>query len=217
MQSASSHTLILASASPRRRELVGRLGIPYSIEPADVDEEGIEAAFTGDPLDLAPHLAAIKARTIGERHGDDVLVLAADTTVVLDGSILGKPRDAEEAWAMLRRLRGRTHIVSTGTALWYHDQMTIDAGRTPVEMRDYTDEEIARYIATGDPFDKAGSYAIQHPEFQPVARINGCATNVIGLPLCLVAAQMRMLGVSVAPAVGSPCPWDTRCTVSSAR
>jgi MAF protein len=203
--------------SPRRRDLLQRLGLAFVVRPAHVDEDGLEAAFAGPRAALAEHLAEQKARTIAATFAPDVpaVIIAADTTVLLDGQILGKPRDAAEARSMLQRLRGRTHQVYTGlvvlaTATGQHLSRTV---MTPVTMRAYTDAEIERYIATGDPFDKAGSYAIQHPLFQPVARIQGCATNVIGLPLCTLALLLQVVGMTVKPPERSAgaCGWDNRC------
>lgn len=212
-------TLILASQSPRRRELLGRLGLAFTVRPAQVDEEGLEAAFSGPRAELALHLARHKAATCAATLPAEMpapIIIAADTTVLIDGEILGKPRDAAEARAMLRRLRGRTHLVHTGLVVLApatQKQLT-QTVMTPVTMRAYGEEEIERYIATGDPFDKAGSYAIQHPTFQPVARLAGCATNVIGLPLCELVGMLSAVGISVAPPAGTGvCPWDARCTI----
>lgn len=194
--------LILASSSPRRRELLGSLGIPFTVIKPDIDE----TQRPGEPpLAYVRRLSREKAAAVGTRHVmsdafDSEIILAADTVVILGadtlgvdehGDILGKPVDADDARNMLRRLRGRTHQVCTALTLCliraqnrppleYRTQVS----RTDVTMRDYTDTEIDAYIATGDPFDKAGSYAIQHPVFQPVARIDGCYTNVVGLPVC---------------------------------
>jgi septum formation protein len=220
---AQAPQVILASASPRRRELLARFTISFIVRPASVDEEQLEADFAGAAEDLALHLARHKAAagvatlSDAERAAGSI-ILAADTTVLLDGDILGKPRTIEDAWAMLRRLRGRTHVVRTGVVAQLADQARAIAVATPVTMREYADEEIARYIATGDPFDKAGSYAIQHPVFQPVARIGGCATNVIGLPLCQTALLVQSLGLAIATPALLPngCPWDARCTIPGA-
>ena len=207
--------LILASMSPRRRELLARLGLPFVVRPAHVDEEGLEAAFTGAAEDLALHLARQKAQ-VGHSAAPDAIIIAADTTVLLDGVILGKPRDATEAQGMLQRLRGRDHLVRTGVVVQPPGDTSplARAVTTRVTMRPYTDDEIARYIATGDPFDKAGSYAIQHPAFQPVAALRGCATNVIGLPLCTLALMLHTVGVSFVTPTLLPngCSWDARCT-----
>ncbi len=207
--------LVLASTSPRRRELLARLGLPFTVRPASVDEEGLEVAFKGAAVHLALHLARHKAAA-GRVADPAATVIAADTTVLLGGDVLGKPRDAAEAWATLRRLRGREHQVRTGLVVHAPDRAEplARAVTTHVMMREYSDDEIARYIASGDPFDKAGSYAIQHPDFQPVAAIRGCAPNVMGLPLSTLAAMLRALGYAPATPAPGPngCPWDDRCS-----
>ncbi len=224
-----STTLILASASPRRRDLIGKLGLPVIIRPANIDEEGIEARFRdparsgGALTQLAPLLAEMKARAImdallAEGQADpSVIIIGADTTVLFADDVLGKPRDAAQARAMLTRLRGQSHTVVTGLAaaiLVPGGRVLTRAVATPVTMRAFSDEEMLAYIASGDPFDKAGSYAVQHPQFQPVERIAGCATSVIGLPLCALAEMLTELGAAVAlppRQANQQCPWDTRC------
>ncbi len=195
--------LVLASSSPRRRELLAGLGVEYTIHKPDVDE----TPRAGEPpLAYVARLALEKAQAVAAQVQSSGLVLAADTIVVLaadtigvdaQGEILGKPADADEARAMLRALRGRDHLVVTAFVL-----LPLDGGaplqqlvKTVVTMRDYTDEEIEAYIATGDPFDKAGSYAIQHPEFRPVAALQGSFTNVVGLPVDEVRAALMAFGV----------------------
>jgi MAF protein len=135
------------------------------------------------------------------------ILIAADTTVSLDGQILGKPRDAAEARSMLTRLRGRSHQVFTAITLidLGTGRLVADLASTDVPMRDYSDEEMKAYIATGDPFDKAGGYAIQHNGFNPVARMTGCYANVVGLPLCHVTRSLRALGVESPADVPSAC------------
>ncbi len=196
-------TFILASSSPRRRELVGTLGIPFSIHKPDIDE----TQHLGEPpLDYVQRLSREKAALIAAQIPTPATVLAADTVVILgadtlgidsEGQILGKPVDADDARAMLRRLRGRVHQVCTSITLHPLGDIPITRlTRTDVTMRDYTDAEIDAYIKTGDPFDKAGSYAIQHPTFRPVARIDGCYTNVVGLPLCTLKNMLAAIGWS---------------------
>ena len=196
---------VLASASPRRRHLLGVLGVPFAIAVADVDETPLVGEA---PAALASRLAGRKVFAIAERQ-PAAIVLAADTVVALDEQVLGKPADAVEATAMLQSLRGRAHrvltgvVVRTASAVAWHGVTT-----TLVRMRDYGDDEIARYVATGRPFDKAGAYAIQDPEFRPVERIEGCYPNVVGLPLCEVGRALASLGlpVTTAGAIGqSPC------------
>lgn len=184
--------LILASNSPRRRQLLALTGLPFTVKVSDVDESPIE---NEKPAEYVLRLAEVKARAI-QAEADQV-VLAADTTVVDGDEILGKPADAAEAVAMLTRLRGHTHQVYTGIALLRQRDglLLTDLCVTDVPMRDYSDEEIRAYVATGDPLDKAGAYAIQHPDFQPVARMDGCFASVMGLPVCHVILQMRKMNI----------------------
>lgn len=199
--------LILASSSPRRRELLQALGLSFTILKPDIDEtqQAGEA-----PLDYVRRLARSKAEAIAGQLGSgprDHAILAADTIVILaadtigvteDGEILGKPADAEEARAMLKRLRARVHRVCTAFTLRYASQPSEEITQvvcTDVQMRDYSDAEIEAYIATGDPFDKAGSYAIQHPEFAPVIALHGSYSNVVGLPTDEVSAALIALGL----------------------
>jgi septum formation protein len=177
-----SSSLVLASASPRRRELLAALGVPFRVESADIDER-IEPG--ADPAAAAVRLAHEKAAAVRERL-PAATILGADTIVVLDGHILGKPADAAEATAMLLALRGRSHTVITGVALLLGTIERFAAPASTVWMRDYTDAEIARSIAAGTPFDKAGAYAIQDTAFRPVQRLDGCYCNVMGLPLWTV-------------------------------
>ena len=181
--------LVLGSNSPRRKELIALGGWTFEVIVADVDEsvQGNES-----PRDYVVRLAEEKARTSAARAKASQIVLAADTTVVADSSILGKPADPSEAKRMLSQLRGRVHQVYTGIAALRVSDGVIrtDVCVTDVPMRDYSDEEIESYVATGDPLDKAGAYAIQHPNFQPVASMSGCYASVMGLPMCHV---MRML------------------------
>ena len=184
--------LILASGSPRRRHLLSCLALPFRVVVPDVDED-VPSAADLTPEQMAEALARAKALSVAQREGGD-LVLAADTLVVDGETVLGKPRNPDEAAAMLRRLRGREHRVITGLAL-------VDAGRpnfsladhvtTAVSMRPYSDQEIAAYIARGEPFDKAGAYAIQDEAFRPVASYDGCYCNVVGLPLRAVIRLLR--------------------------
>ncbi len=191
---------ILASSSPRRRELFDTLGIPYTILKPDIDETQHKGEA---PLDYVQRLSREKAAEVAKRLTKPSTVLAADTVVILSadtmgidqqGVILGKPVDAADARNMLQRLRGRTHQVCTAmTLLVMSDgmlQTTTQITATDVLMRDYSDAEIDAYIVTGDPFDKAGSYAIQHPVFKPVAQLDGCYTNVVGLPMCTLQTML---------------------------
>jgi MAF protein len=199
---------------------------------APLDEVALEAAYSGPPEELAAYLARAKAEaaladscdSTGHRE-PPALVLTADTTVLLDDRVLGKPGGPAEAVVMLRALRDRAHTVVTGVALARragsarHRRTTMRtlAVATRVQMRDYTDEEIADYVASGDSLDKAGAYGVQHPHFQPVASIEGCYTAVVGLPLCAVAALLGEADHGVVPIAAPssdaphPCPFSPHC------
>jgi septum formation protein len=191
---SSPVTLILASNSPRRRQLIALTGWDFIISVSDVDESTRE---NESPAKYVLRLAEDKARAGVTRAQADQIILAADTTVVDGSDILGKPTDEVEAIQMLTRLRGRTHQVYTGIALLrMSDGLLLkDLCVTDVPMRDYSDEEIRSYVATRDPLDKAGAYAIQHARFSPVASMDGCYASVMGLPLCHVVRMMRKMGV----------------------
>lgn len=186
--------LILASASPRRSELLAALGVPFEVAATNVDEDALVARHAGTPpVELATLLARAKTEALDAPSA--ATVLAADTIVVLQGRPLGKPRDAAEATAMLRALRGREHEVATGIAVRCAGEMRTDVAVARVVMRWYGDGEIERYVATGGPFDKAGAYAIQDPEFAPVVWLRGCRCAVIGLPLWQTARLIAECGL----------------------
>lgn len=187
--------LTLASESPRRRELLKELGVDYDVKVSGVDETPTSPDIT--PEALAEELALKKAQAVAKKQTSGV-VLGADTVVTLDGRIYGKPADSHEAVSMLSELRNRTHTVVTAVAV-----VNVDAGTdtvthdaTQVTMRDYIDDEIADYVATGSPMDKAGGYAIQDPAFHPATTTLGCYTNVIGLPLCRVTKLLAACGIA---------------------
>ena len=185
--------LVLASNSPRRRRLLSLIGWKFTVSAADVDES---LASNESPADYVLRLAETKARATAVARADtDGFILAADTTVVDGSDILGKPRDSAEATEMLKRLRGHAHQVYTGIALLRASDGLLlkDICVTDVPMRSYSDEEIEAYVQTGDPLDKAGAYAIQHPEFHPVTRMEGCFASVMGLPVCHVIRLMRQM------------------------
>ena len=206
--------LVLASASPRRRQLLTLLGIPFSTRSAAVDESQLDGE---SPTDLVVRVSRAKAYAMRDVRRDE-LVVAADTVVVLDGEILGKPSNAGEAFSMLSRLRGRPHSVYTGISVWQPVtwRMVNELASSMVSMRDYTDAEIEAYIATGDPLDKAGAYAIQHQGFAPVSRIEGCWLTVMGLPLCHLRRAVEVFGLVVPSSVPGSCRAFTRqaCEVS---
>lgn len=175
---------ILASQSPRRQSLIQLLGYPVSVMVADVDEASITHP---DPAINVVKTAVFKATTIAQKvQTEDKIIIAADTTVALAGQMLGKPRDTAEATTMLQALRNQAHAVHTGFVLMdlRSGQQVEGVATAVVTMRNYSDEEIAVYVASGDPMDKAGAYAIQHPNFMPVAHLDGCYTAVMGLPVC---------------------------------
>lgn len=176
--------LILASASPRRRELLAQVGVRARVQVADVDE----TALPGEtPADYVSRLALAKARAVRSRRrqaGDvELPVLGADTTVVIDGQLLAKPADAADAGAMLARLSGREHEVLTAVALVAGDREAVRLSRTRVRFRALGAAAIARYVASGEPMDKAGGYGIQGLGGALVDRIDGSYTGVVGLPL----------------------------------
>ncbi len=182
--------LVLASGSPRRRELLSSLGLACTVRPVDLDE----TPHPGETAkDLVRRLARSKARALAE-PGE--LVLAADTVVVLDGDILGKPRDAADAAAVLARLAGREHTVATGVALFEpgasREAVTVEICR--VQMTPMNGREIGWYVATGEPLDKAGSYAIQGRGALFVEAVHGNYTNVVGLPLPATRRLFTELG-----------------------
>lgn len=202
---------ILASSSPRRRELLASLGVDFTIYKPEIDEY---KRTDETPQAYVERLSIEKAEAVAgqlaaaDQLGGPALILAADTVVILaadtigietNGELLEKPRDADDARHMLRRLRGRAHLVVTAITLLrlgHPTKMLTRATSTTVHMRDYADDEIEAYIATGDPFDKAGSYAIQHEGFHPVDHIEGSYSNVVGLPLETLRAALADIGWS---------------------
>jgi MAF protein len=192
--------LVLASNSPRRRQLLAASGLEFTVLPAPVDESDRPGET---PQAYVLRLAETKARAAQHAWANSssaagVLFLGADTTVVVDGEILGKPDSPAQAWRMLQRLRDRTHQVLTAIALVRHpgDECIKDVAVSQVSMRSYTDEEIAAYVDEGDPLDKAGAYAIQHVEFHPVSAVEGCYANVMGLPVCRLAVLLQECGMN---------------------
>jgi septum formation protein len=197
-------TLWLASNSPRRRQLLALTGWEFTVRPVDIDENPLPGEA---PADYVLRLAETKARAAGRFALAGDLVLAADTTVADGNRILGKPESSEDACAMLRDLRGRDHRVYT--AIGISDpragRLITDLSISCVWMRDYSDEEIDAYIASGDPFDKAGAYAIQSRSFHPVDHIEGCYPCVVGLPVCQVVRVMAQFGFTPPNPVTATC------------
>ena len=185
--------IILASGSPRRRELLEQIGIKnYRIVSPDVDErvEGRPA-----PAELVEVLSRRKAQAVGERVGDAALVIAADTVVALEGTILGKPHSREEAAAMLAALSGKEHQVYTGLTVLRGRESVTEHEHTAVCFRALSEGEIADYVATGEPLDKAGAYGIQGVGALLVTGIRGDYFNVMGLPVCRLGRVLRQFGV----------------------
>jgi septum formation protein len=187
--------LILASASTRRAEILRDAGLSFVVMSSAVDEG---PAAGESPQDLVQRLADAKAELVSARAVGPAIVIAADTEVVLDGHVLGKPRTSEDARQMLAKLSGRTHSVVTGVTLIRLPDMERRSfvETTHVHFAKIPEEEIRRYLATGEPFDKAGSYAIQGRAGRYVPRIEGCYFNIVGLPLSRVCAALAELGWS---------------------
>lgn len=187
--------LLLASASPRRREILQSLGFEFEILPSDVDESEVPWS---DPVDSARLLAEIKA-VEAQRARPRKTIIGADTIVLCDGKVLGKPADAGEAARMLDTLSGRMHEVVTGITLIHPPNIRIiEAESTKVFFRRLLDGEISRYVDTGEPFDKAGAYAIQGYASAFIERIDGCYFNVVGLPVARLFSMFRRLEDKVA-------------------
>jgi septum formation protein len=191
---ADMRRLILASASPRRRELLTQAGYTFEVHPAHVNED---LRPDEDPIAYVVRLAREKAQAVFAEISakspapPQVVVLGADTTVTLDSHILAKPEDAADAARMLRLLSGRTHRVITGVAIATASGIEVAAEVTGVQFLTLSDEEIAAYIATGEPMDKAGAYGIQGLAAKWIPRVEGCYFNVVGLPLALVATMLE--------------------------
>ncbi len=185
--------LILASASPRRAEILRSAGILFSVLSSAVDETPMPGEA---PQDLVQRLALAKAELVAARAVGPAIVIAADTVVVLEGEILGKPRTSEDARQMLEKLSGRTHTVLTGVTLIrlpdVERRQFVEA--TQVHFASLSNEEILRYLASGELFDKAGSYAIQGLGGRFIPRLDGCYFNVVGLPLARLCKELAELG-----------------------
>jgi septum formation protein len=202
--------LVLASASPRRRQLLTQAGFTFEVRPAHIPEDPMPGE---EPIAYVTRLAREKAQVVfdeiaagaasltqnaaaaGAIDVRSLAVLGADTTVTLDGQILGKPEDSADAARILRKLSGRSHRVITGVALVTHEAVEVAAEITAVQFLTLSDEEIAAYIATGEPMDKAGAYGIQGLAARWIPRVEGCYFNVMGLPLALVASMLESRGI----------------------
>lgn len=207
--------LILASNSPRRRTLLALTGWTFRVQPAEIDETPAPGEH---PADYVRRLAEEKALAGARRAAPGSVIIGSDTTVADGLDVLGKPADPAEAIAMLRRLRARSHRVYTAVAVCRAgDAQPLSAVcAVSVPMRAYTDEEIETYVASGDPLDKAGAYAIQHAGFHPVETLSGCYAAVMGLPLCHLTRLFRQLGLNPPADVPAACQQDLSyaCPVS---
>jgi septum formation protein len=191
--------IVLASNSPRRNQIMKLGGWDFKVLPADIDE----SILAGEKArDYVLRMAGVKARAVSLKMAANSLVIGSDTTVVIfDGSgneeILGKPSDDAEARTMLQMLRGKIHYVYTAVAVLntINQRMISEVCETAVHMREYNQEEIEAYVASGDPMDKAGAYAVQNAVFHPVDSMHGCHPNVVGLPLCYVERILYQFGV----------------------
>jgi septum formation protein len=187
-----SDKLVLASASPRRRELLAQAGFTFDVLAADIPEVRKPGE---DPVRFVTRLAREKAEAVAGEHNlpPETIVLGADTIVLVDDEVLGKPKDAFDAVRMLRLLSGRSHQVITGVCLAKGRERQRAAEVTFVRFATLSDEEIEEYVATGEPLDKAGAYAIQGRAGRWVPRIHGCYFNVVGLPLALVSSMIEAM------------------------
>jgi septum formation protein len=210
---ASAPILVLASASPRRLQLLSDLGLKFEVFPSDIDET-IEPGLT--PEQVALNLAQGKAQSVGKRiynqfalsnikhdqsgkEANKLVVLGADTIVVLNGEIIGKPQSPADAETMLQKLAGKCHTVYTAVAVLQLPTGKIDTRclASKVYMREMTKEEVVTYVATKEPLDKAGSYALQGIGSAFVDRIDGCYTNIIGLPVPTTVELLRQAGITI--------------------
>lgn len=202
--------VILASSSPRRQEIVQRLGLAFEIANPEIEEPEVSPGT--DPIALARARALAKAQAVSQKTNTGS-VIGADTVVELDGLVLGKPGSAEDARRMLRALRGRQHLVVSAVVIMdAANGDTIDEHRvSTVTMRDYTDEEIEAYIDSGDPMDKAGSYAVQSRTFSPASDVRGCYLNVVGMPVCTTLRLATKFGLRLSPRIEGLWPELEHC------
>jgi septum formation protein len=197
-----SKRLILASASPRRRRLLEQIGLSFQVIPSDVDEDDI-SAYAGtcdDPLMNVQAIALSKAHDVAARVVEDGIVIGADTQILADSEVLGKPKDTADAARMLSKLSGRTHRVITGVALvdteTGFEETWVET--TLVTFRELTEDEVSAYVETGEAMGKAGAYGIQGRAAAFVERIEGCYFNVVGLPLAKLVQRLRKLAIGQA-------------------
>ncbi len=208
--------LVLASNSPRRKQLLALGNWNFTTIVSDVDESQLAGE---SPTEYVLRLAKAKAQAVAGKVDPESIIIGSDTSVIFNETIFGKPVDEADAEHMLQQLRGQTHQVFTGVAFYRvsDGKILTELCITDVPMRAYSNEEIAAYIQTGDPMDKAGAYAIQHPKFQPVAAMHGCFAGVMGLPMCHVVRALRQLDIQPPADVPSACQnlLNYQCHVSS--
>ncbi|MBQ3395354.1 MAG: septum formation inhibitor Maf [Synergistaceae bacterium] len=185
--------IVLASGSPRRRELLKSLGLEFEVYKPDVDESIIDGE---SPSELCERLSRLKAQAGAEKF-PDALVIAADTIVVIDDLILGKPKDRDDAFNMLKRLQGKWHEVITGITICMKGNILSHDEHTRVKFRELSDSEIHAYVSTGECDDKAGAYAVQGYGSLLVERIEGDYVNVVGLPLCRLGKMLREFEINI--------------------
>ena len=186
--------IILASESPRRKELLHRIGLDFDVRTAEHDETMNPFA---NPADEVERVSRLKAQAVYPLCNDDDIIIAADTIVVCDGLVMGKPRSESEAFSMLRRLAGREHQVMTGLSIMTGEEVESTCVVTTLRLRPLSDEEIRAYIATGEPMGKAGGYAIQGLASIFIVGIDGDYYNVMGMPVCTLAVMLRKHGVNL--------------------
>ncbi|MFL2783709.1 MAG: Maf family protein [Dehalococcoidia bacterium] len=197
--SKKNNSIVLASTSPRRRDLISRFHHPILMRAPEAQEE--PPNLNEAPTDYVKRMATLKALSASNTRNATDLVIGADTIVWLNDEIFGKPSSIQDASRMLSFLRNTTHNVSTSMVLIpaNRDDMLIVTSTVSVTMRNYSDVEIEEYVKTGDPMDKAGAYAIQHRGFHPVKTYDGCYTSVLGLPLCTLSISLKRCGVKICP------------------
>lgn len=188
--------LILASSSPRRKELLEQIGLEFDIVVSDIEEK---VDINLSPEETAKSLAYQKAYDVAKKVGPEKLVLGSDTIVVIDNEILGKPQNEDDIYQMLRKLSNTTHTVITGVCLYstYDNSFIVESDTSFIKIREISDVEIAAYIKSGEPFDKAGSYAIQGIGAVFVERIEGNYSGIVGLPVYMVAQMLKQYRVNV--------------------
>ena len=215
--------LVLASTSPRRRELLSGLGVEFQVTPPSASEdpqpnetpqEMVKRLALDKAMSVASHIRSGPAPSLSYEGAGGALVIGGDSVVVLDNRVMGKPADSGEARRMLEALRGREHQVMTGVAVVDTDDLRAHASTriSTVTMREYSDEEIEAYVASGEPLDKAGGYAVQDKVFRPAARLEGCYTGTMGLPLCTLMDLLKDAGSQIVPKGGIRLPEEcTQC------